>query len=79
MHITDGAQNRFFTFSMFTGGKALEPKKQNKETRRLIMEGNTFSLAWLEVTAITLEPAKYPARYVFMMIWKCFLLLRKGR
>ena len=36
----------------------LETKKQNKETRRLIMEGSTNSLSWLEVTAITLEPGK---------------------
>jgi (S)-ureidoglycine aminohydrolase len=37
---------------------SLETKKQNKETRRLIMEGSTNSLSWLEVSAITLEPGK---------------------
>ena len=35
---------------------SLETKRQNKETRRLIMGGSTNSLSWLEVTAVTLEP-----------------------
>jgi (S)-ureidoglycine aminohydrolase len=37
---------------------SLETKKQNTETRKLIMEGSTNSLSWFEVTAITLEPGK---------------------